>query len=281
MYTSQRFVIQLTPRHIPDLSGGRYGRLAVLGFSRHERVTAATATRQSIWVCRCDCGLLCERSWHSLKLYGQRTIACGKCAKAVGIERRRVTRTKHGLANAPEYRVWSAMKRRCGAVQDKSYANYGGRGITVCERWQSSFSSFIADMGRRPTDNHTIERIDNDGNYEPGNCRWATPSEQNANKRRATSSRGIPYATLTYRGTTRTLQEWADVLGMNIGTLKYRLSRWPIDRAMSVERFGVYVQWQGERLTISQWSKRLGIGRGTLATRLKRGWSVGRALTTR
>jgi len=90
-----------------------------------------------------------------------------------------------GRAASPEYRTWDGMKERCRNPNHKAYANYGGRGISVCERWLD-FESFLLDMGRRPSPTHSIDRINNDGNYEPGNCRWATRDEQNRNQRRRT-----------------------------------------------------------------------------------------------
>ena len=91
--------------------------------------------------------------------------------------------SSHGLRGIPEYNVWAGMKDRTGNSNSAAYKNYGGRGIKVCDRWLSSFSNFIEDMGRRPSDKHTIERVDNDGNYEPRNCIWATRDVQSKNQR--------------------------------------------------------------------------------------------------
>ena len=92
--------------------------------------------------------------------------------------------TKHGLSKAPEYRSWARMIHRCYFPQDNKFKYYGDRGVTVCERWRDSFEDFLADMGKKPSLKHTIDREDTNGNYEPGNCKWATYSQQNKNRRK-------------------------------------------------------------------------------------------------
>lgn len=117
------------------------------------------------------------------------------------------------------YRAWVEMRRRCGNPKRASWKDYGGRGITVCDRWQS-YPEFLADMGYATTSDHRIERINNDGNYEPGNCRWATAKEQ-ANNRRSSHY-------LTIDGETKTIQEWCDEYGQADTTVHNRLRRgWP------------------------------------------------------
>lgn len=141
-----------------------------------------------------------------------------------------VRRYRHGHKDADggtrEYHAWNAMRSRCNNPWNPNFARYGARGIRVCERWQSDFTAFLQDMGRCPSGQHSIERIDNDGDYAPENCRWATPKEQARNRR---SSR-----LLSYRGATRTAAEWAEVIGITQGTLHARLKEgWSVERALT------------------------------------------------
>lgn len=162
-------------------------------------------------MCRCTCGRTRDIRRSDL-VKGQQS--CGLCVNP-GAD---VTR-KHGEASTghetPEYRSWCAMKRRCGSTREKDYHNYGGRGITVCERWLKSFEAFKSDMGERPTPRHTLERDDNDGPYSPQNCRWATPKDQARNRR--TNRR------LTYAGETLTVADWARRLGVSRDALYRRI----------------------------------------------------------
>jgi hypothetical protein len=140
--------------------------------------------------------------------------------------RRNPTRfvNRHGLTDTPTHRSWMSMRQRCGNPNDGAWKNYGGRGIAVCMRW-SVFENFLADMGLAP-EGHEIERIDVNGNYEPGNCRWATTKEQ-ANNRRTNRL-------ITHRGRTRTLTQWAEELGLKMHTLYRRIvvKKMPLDEAM-------------------------------------------------
>lgn len=141
-----------------------------------------------------------------------------------------IRRYRHGHKPAggasPEYIVWNGMRARCNNPRNPNYARYGARGITVCERWQSDFMNFLADMGRRPAPWYTLERRDNDGDYTPDNCVWATKQDQ-ANNRR--SSRIIAYG-----GVMRTAAEWARARGISNSTLHARLKAgWTIGRALN------------------------------------------------
>lgn len=131
---------------------------------------------------------------------------------------------RHGKYGSPEHRAWSSMIRRCTNPTQRAYKNYGGRGIVVCERWLKSFECFLEDMGRLPPD-HTLDRIDNDGNYEPGNCRWATKTTQANNTRR---NHFIEHA-----GRRQTIAEWAMEIGVKHATLKRRIYKGlSLDRAL-------------------------------------------------
>ena len=133
--------------------------------------------------------------------------------------------TTHGMRHTAEYNSWRAMLQRCYDTTHEAYASYGGRGIVVCDRWLESFENFIADMGRRPTRLHTVDRKDNDGNYEPGNCHWVTRTVQARNRR---SSRHV-----TIGGERLTLAEWAERSGVCAETIAFRIkSGWPAERLL-------------------------------------------------
>jgi len=121
------------------------------------------------------------------------------------------------------YRFWQQMRRRCLYKKHWAYKNYGGRGITFCKRWED-FALFLADMGERPSLKHSIDRINNDGNYEPGNCRWITNDEQAKNHRRS--------RLLTLDGKTQCLSDWSRALGITESGLRKRLQMWPLERAL-------------------------------------------------
>lgn len=132
---------------------------------------------------------------------------------------------KHGLSYAPEYRAWQQMRLRCLDPEHAAYASYGGRGITVCDRWREDPAAFIADLGPKPSPKHELDRIDNDKGYEPGNCRWVTRKVNDRNRR---SNRFV-----TFRGETLTIAEWCERLGLPGDTVRWRLSRWTVEEALT------------------------------------------------
>ncbi len=147
-----------------DIAGQQFGHLTAI-----ERVPAQRVQ----WRCICECGA--ETVVQISHLKDGHTQSCG-CFRINQI-------TTHGLSKTPEYKVWSSMVERCHNPNDKKFKHYGGRGISVCDLWRASFAAFIADMGRRPKGRLTIERLNNDGNYEPDNCEWASFQKNNLNRR--------------------------------------------------------------------------------------------------
>jgi len=202
---------------ITDITGARFGRLVVL----HRdcvlhRKSGGTVVK---WMCQCDCGT--KMSVRSGCLRSGHTTSCG-CLQR---DRAREAQTVHGQSGTKTNWIWQSMIARCHNPNSQYFHNYGGRGIVVCERWRNSFQAFLEDMGDRPKGT-TIERIDNDGNYEPSNCRWATRTEQARNMR---SNRLV-----TYNGEIRCVAEWAEILGIGEATIRYRLNKnWPIEQVMT------------------------------------------------
>lgn len=143
-------------------------------------------------VCRCECGAKMLVRPSDLRRGQTTSCGCGRrdrCA-AMGVVGRAIAHaknvthglTRRGLAYHPNYRIWIGMRERCSKPNTPRFGRYGGRGIRVCERWQNDFAAFLADMGSRPSPRHSLDRINNDGDYEPSNCRWATPKQQRANR---------------------------------------------------------------------------------------------------
>ena len=198
-----------------DLAGKKFGRLIVL-----YRTGTAKGNRP-LWACRCDCGGKLITSGSNLR--AGKTASCG-CIHRDQLVKRNTT---HGLSRKypGEYKIWKDMKARCNNQKNKHWKDYGGRGIVVSAKWTNDFATFLSDMGPRPV-GLTIDRIDNDGNYEPGNCRWATVYQQARNRRSNTL--------ITHNGKTRTQAEWARLAGIGRSTLAYRLGKgWSFERAMS------------------------------------------------
>ena len=191
-------------------TGQRFGRLVVTGRTK----PGYGSGQKSMWLCQCDCGGKILVPTDRLSLGQTKSCGCLLKDSARQLGKSNVT---HGMTNASEFRIWAGMINRCENINDPSYYRYGGRGIKVCERWRNSFEDFYADMGPRPTEGHSIDRKDNDGNYEPDNCRWATRREQMNNR-----SVNVRYE---FQGKSLTLAEIARILGVSVATLRSRISR--------------------------------------------------------
>lgn len=197
-----------------DLTGQRFGRYTVICRSKDQ--ISKNGSRSTMWKCRCDCGNV--KSVHARSLMAGQVVSCG-CYKK---EHNRTRNMTHGatLNGKPTrlYKIWDGMKARCYNPKKNYYPIYGGRGITMCDEWRYSFESFRDwALANGYNDSLTIDRIDNNGNYCPENCRWATISQQNNNK--STSH------FLTFNGETKTLMQWAEATGFNFHALSSRLNR--------------------------------------------------------
>lgn len=197
----------------------RYGRLIVIAEAGRDK------GRNRLWECRCDCGSTIKARGFSLK--SGRTQSCGCLMREVNAQRIKARSITHNHSYTSTYHIWRTMRDRCYNPSSKVYPRYGGRGIEVCERWRQSFAAFLEDMGERPH-GLSIERRDNNGNYSPENCYWATTSAQRRNRRDGLHN-------ITFRGRTMPMKDWAEHLNIPYKTLAARLndSQWPIEKALT------------------------------------------------
>ena len=253
-----------------DLTGKRFSRLLVVSYvgkSAHKRPKTS-------WLCICDCGK--ETVVISGTLNNGTTRSCGCLKDEMHIERI----YKHGSAYTSEYRIWQDMKSRCLNPNSESYKYYGGRHpnpITICERWQNNFQVFLADVGRRPSLKHSLDRIDNLRGYEPGNVRWATSIQQMRNMSRN--------RIMTINGVSKTVAEWSEITGISYPTLCGRLQRgWDDEHAINFpiakENTITYIiEAFGESKCLAEWARDRGMAKSTLRNRLYRGMAPEEALT--
>ena len=207
---------------LKDLTGMTFDRLIVLNRDGYKGVVIA-------WKCRCTCGKETVVTGGSLTSGNTRSCGCIKREQTTEIF------TKHGCAGnrraegrTREYRIWIAMKTRCSNPRQRSWANYGGRGIRVCKRWLNSFAAFLGDMGPCPTGMSIDRYPDKDGNYKPSNCRWATSSQQAFN-------RHLRHP-VTFRGITDSILGWSSRSGLPVNAIVCRLrNNWSVDRALTQE----------------------------------------------
>lgn len=193
-----------------ELEGRRFGRVLV----------GAWVPEKMKWSCACDCG----KTWlvQSSHLTAGNTTSCG-CARADRLSDRMTT---HGMSKTPTYKSWCELVARCTNPANHAFSDYGGRGIRVCDRWLTSFESFLEDMGERPAGDMSIDRIDVNGDYEPDNCRWATRVEQSNNRRNI--------QLIEFGGRRQTVTQWAAELGMPMKSLYKRIADgWSVERAFT------------------------------------------------
>lgn len=203
---------------IIDISGEKFARWTVLEFSH-------THSRTAFWRCQCECGTVSTVKGSALRKGQSKSCGC--------LQKERVCEaiTTHGYTHSSEYYSWQAMIQRCLNPNNPAYHNYGQRGITVCAKWRT-FDGFIEDMGPKPTLEHTIDRYpDQNGNYEAGNCRWATRAEQNRNRR--------DNRLVTHNGVTKTAKQWSRQVGVSHNTIVRRIEKgWSHSDALFVPGYG-------------------------------------------
>lgn len=217
----------MPPQYIPlsknmkDLSNQVIGRLTVLGAISQDKKGRLN------WLCLCSCGNEIVVSSNNLRQ--GHTTSCG-CYKMEQIKNANIT---HGMTHHPLRQTWNSMIQRCTNLNNKRFSNYGGRGISVCNQWRHDFKAFHDYVSQLPhcgEKGYSLDRINNNGNYEPGNVRWATRSEQANN---TTNTR-----LLTYDGKTQRVIAWAEEIGISSKALNARLRRnWPLERALTARSF--------------------------------------------
>lgn len=235
-----------------DITGQRFSRLTAV------RDVGVDKSRNRLWLCLCDCGN--EKIVSGNLLKGGKVQSCGCLSPGY--------RVRHD----PIYLAWSSMIGRCSYPKTNGYRNYGGRGITVCERWHK-FENFLADVGEHPGHGFTLDRIDVNGNYEPGNIRWSTLKAQANNRRNNVY--------ITYQGETKTLTEWCEQLGLKYSRMWKRLSAQhmtPEEAFVHESPRKVMVTFNGKTQTRGEWAKELGVPFYTLRYRLQH-WPIEKALT--
>lgn len=244
-----------------DIMGQKFGKLTVIDW-------AGNWNPRNFWVCECEC-----------KNPGYNPVVTEtRCLRSGNTTSCGCTTRSHNMSKTPIYNVWQMMIKRCSVPHSEGYCNYGGRGITVCDRWKDSFENFYQDIGEPPNVDCTLDRINNNAGYSPENCRWATSQEQARNTR---ANRFV-----TWKGEKKTLAEWAGdpelrLLGISASLLSHRLRKgWDIDSVMTTPSLpGKMITYQGETLTMMDWSRKLGARTNIVSKRVRKGWSIEDAIS--
>lgn len=267
-----------------DLSGQKFGRYTVL------RLSDGREQGGMVWLCKCECGT--EKTQSSAELIHRGVVSCGCYQKEIrGASKITHGATRNGVKSS-EYRCYIGMKGRCSNPNNPCAHLYIGKGVTVCDRWLGveGFKNFMEDMGPRPSLQHSLDRIDGNGNYCPENCRWATRKQQGRN---VSTNRRIEID-----GITKCLSEWAEFLGIEYYTLHRRVRthekhRMSVESAITNVRDGIkfvppviaqgfYIEARGKKLTQIEWARELGITKnamyGRIANRRKHGLPIESAI---
>lgn len=246
-----------------DLTGQRFTRLLV------DKRVANNSRGRAMWQCLCDCGK--TTIVNATSLIGGNTKSCG-CMKYEASIANGKAKKRHGMTKSKAWICWDSMLQRCNNPKHKSYPQYGGRGVRVCDHWRV-FENFYADMGE--PDGLTLDRIDVNGNYEKSNCRWATIKEQGRNMR---SNR-----LLTLHGETRPMAYFTEKYGLSANLIADRLRRgWTVERAILTPNSYIkrWLEVDGIKRPLMEIARERGIHPVTLQDRLNRGWSVEDAIST-
>lgn len=212
----------------------------------------------------------CKRSYHCKGFCGMHNHRFERYGDATIVKEIRT----HGMSASPEYKAWRSMRIRCYNNKSRQYINYGARGITICQKWLISFANFYRDMGPRPSNKYSIERIDVNGNYEPSNCKWATAREQCNNKRNN--------VLLTFEGKTQTIAQWSRDKGLRQSTIWLRLYKynWTLEKTLTdkLRSKPHYIIAFGQTKTMTDWAIERDLKLSTICGRIKRGASPEKAL---
>lgn len=199
--------------NIDDIIGNTYNYLTVL--SEGEPYILEGGYRHRSVFAECSCGTI--KRYDMSSVISGNAKSCGCWGRKAASDRLKIRMTKHGMKRTSEYNSWVSMKMRCLNPKNPSYKNYGGRGIKICDEWINSFEKFYADMGSKPTPQHSIDRIDVNGGYCFSNCKWSTAKEQSVNKRNSIS--------VSIGGVTKPIEQWAKEIGISRVGLEWRIRK--------------------------------------------------------
>lgn len=249
---------------ISNLAGKVFGRLTVIGYVGNGK-----------WETHCQCGS--TQSTTTQNLSSGKTKSCGCLQRELA----KKAKTTHGGKGTKAHSIWQGIVQRCKNPNTKQWKDYGGRGITLCQEWET-YEGFVLDMGQPPA-GHCIERVNNAIGYTKENCKWATRKEQQNNRRNTT--------VLSYLGEKKTLIDWADIAGITTGTLRSRISNsWPVEEALGFKQRqrkskennpntnSIWVSFGGETRYLADWCRKLGLNGKTVGSRIARGASPIKAL---